>query len=111
MYRKMGRVRTKTKYENKICLRDIFESEKYRDKQVEYEYDFGIGYTMQIECVEHQAVEDPESIVLLGGQGGKCGWWEDCGQPPTRSDAITCDKAKVQEELDGVEIELLEDEE
>jgi hypothetical protein len=60
----------------KWTLRDIFEKAKYKDKQIEYLYDFGDNWEHWIILIG-RANASTSSIVCLSGEGGSVA--EDCG--------------------------------
>ena len=57
-------------------LRDVFENNQYKNKQIEYLYDFGDNWEHSITLIGH-AITSTSFIVCLSGEGGHVA--EDCG--------------------------------
>lgn len=67
-----------------FCLFEVFESEKYKGKAVEYEYDFGDGWNHSIELIGLRPGDTERKVMCFAGQGhspaedsgGVFGWQE-----------------------------------
>jgi Plasmid pRiA4b ORF-3-like protein len=57
-------------------LRDVFENTKYKNKKIEYLYDFGDNWEHSITLIG-RASSSTNSIVCVSGEGGPAA--EDCG--------------------------------
>ena len=54
---------------SEVTLADIFEDEKYKDMQVEYEYDFGDGWLHVVELLGTAKKGTDGKIVCVAGEG------------------------------------------
>lgn len=52
-----------------IKLPEVFENDKYKDKDVEYMYDFGDGWTHFIEFIGWASDDNDGKVVCCAGQG------------------------------------------
>ena len=59
-----------------FMLRDVFENDNYKNKQIEYLYDFGDNWEHSITLIG-RADTSTSSIVCISGEGGHVA--EDCG--------------------------------
>jgi len=65
-----------TRSSKKIKLLDVFEREGYKDKAIEYLYDFGDNWVHSVTLIG-RAVTSTKKVVCLSGEG--CPVAEDCG--------------------------------
>lgn len=73
-------------------LSEVFEGDKYKDKEVEYEYDFGDGWSHYIEFVGWGKDDTEGRVVCFSGQGH--GAAEDAGGVSGWQDVVDAYKSK-----------------